>query len=67
MILQFNLQGEHLNSSKWAYDNGYIEGDFYVYIDGQQLFEDSYMNVLELAIPHSHNYVRIWQYESIFS
>lgn len=50
MNFQFNLQGEHLNSSKWAYDNGWIEGDFYIYIDGEILFEEPYMNVFELAI-----------------
>lgn len=50
MKFQFNLEGEHLNSSLWAYDNGYIEGDLQVYINGALFLNEMYANVLELAI-----------------
>lgn len=50
MIFQFQLEGEHLNNSQWAYDNGSIEGDLRIYIDRQVYFEEPSVNVVELAI-----------------
>lgn len=47
---QFQLEGEHLNSNPWAYDNGYIEGDLQIYMHGAPFFNDPYINVVELAI-----------------
>ena len=35
MIFQFQLEGEHLNCNQRALDNGYIEGDLQIYVDGQ--------------------------------
>lgn len=50
MRFQFQLEGEHLNSSQWAYDNGYIEGDLQVYINDALFFNETCANVFELAI-----------------
>lgn len=50
MKFQFQLEGEHLNSNQWAFDNGYIEGDLQLYINGALYVSDTYVNVLELAI-----------------
>ena len=50
MKFQFQLEGEHLNSNQWAYDNGYIEGDLQIYVNGAIYLAYSYMNVVELAI-----------------
>ena len=50
MKFQFQLEGEHLNSNQWAYDNGYIEGDLQIYVNGALYLAGSYMNVVELAI-----------------
>lgn len=49
MEFQFELQGEALNSNRWAFENGYIEGNFKIVAEGKTYFEDSYMNVVELA------------------
>lgn len=50
MEFRFQLEGEHLNSNKWAFDNGYIDGDLKVYINGELYFSETCVNVLELAI-----------------
>lgn len=50
MKFQFQLEGEHLNSSQWAYENGYIESDLNLYINGALFLHETYANVLELAI-----------------
>ncbi|MER1998218.1 MAG: tetratricopeptide repeat protein [Lysinibacillus sp.] len=50
MKFQFQLEGEHLNSSQWAYDNGYIEGDVQIYVYGTPFFQAQCLNVVELAI-----------------
>ncbi|MER2107361.1 MAG: hypothetical protein ABS949_10525 [Solibacillus sp.] len=47
---QFQLDGAHLNSSKWAFDNGYIEGDLQMYVKGALFFAETHVNVVELAI-----------------
>lgn len=72
MLIQFNLDGEHVNRNKWAYENGYIEGDFTIYMNGDVLFEETYMNVLELAIQLGvwladieAGHVRDFEYDSI--
>lgn len=49
MEFQFELQGEVLNSNRWAFENGYIEGNFKIVAEGKTYFEDPYMNVVELA------------------
>ena len=50
MKFYFNLEGEHLNSSQWAYDNGYIEGNLNIYINETLFFSETNANVLEIAI-----------------
>ena len=50
MKFQFQLEGEHLNSNQWAYDNGYIEGDLQIFVNGGLYLAYSHMNVVELAI-----------------
>lgn len=49
MKFQFQLEGAHLNSNQWAFDNGYIEGDLQIYMDGQLYLTETYVNVVELA------------------
>ena len=49
MKFQFQLEGEHLNRSQWAFDNGYSEGDLQLYVDGQLYFSETHVNVVELA------------------
>lgn len=50
MKFQFQLEGQHLNSSQWAYDNGYIEGDVQIYVHGTPFFQAQCINIVELAI-----------------
>ena len=72
MKFQFQLEGDHLNSNQWAYDNGYIEGDLQIYVNGALYLAYSYMNVVELAIQlgkwldsFRHGVKRDFIYESI--
>ena len=72
MKFQFQLEGEHLNSNQWAYDNGYIEGDLQIYVNGALYLAYSYMNVVELAIQlgkwldsFRHGVTRDFVFESI--
>lgn len=72
MKFQFQLEGEHLNRSQWAFDNGYIEGDLQIYVDGQLYLTETYVNVVELAIQlgkwlHSmaSGDIRDFEYDSI--
>lgn len=50
MKFQFQLEGEHLNSNQWAFDNGYIEGDLQIYVDGHVYLTETCVNVVELAV-----------------
>lgn len=50
MKFYFNLEGEYLNSSQLAYENGYIEGNLNIYINEALFFSETHANVLELAI-----------------
>lgn len=72
MKFQFQLEGAHLNSNQWAYDNGYIEGDLQIYVNGAPFFQAQYVNVVELAIQLGkwleaviHGVVRDFAYESL--
>lgn len=49
IVFQFQLEGKHLNNNRWAYDNGYIEGDMQIYVN-DEVFFDTVVNVVELAI-----------------
>lgn len=50
MKFQFQLEGEHLNSNQWAFENGYIEGDIEIYVNGELYFSETNVNTVELAI-----------------
>ena len=74
MIVQFQLEGEHLNSNPWAVENGYIEVDLQIYVEGQVYFEGAYMNVVELEFQLGkwldsvqHGVLRNFVYDSIDS
>ncbi len=74
MQIQFQLDGEHLNSNQWAFENGYIEGELQIYVDGQLYFEEAFINVVELAIQLGkwldfvrHGMMRDFVYDSLDS
>ena len=50
MKFQFQLEGEHLNSNQWAFENGYIKGDLQIYVNGAAFIDEPNMNVVELAV-----------------
>lgn len=50
MKFLFQLEGEHLNNNQWAFDNGYIEGDVEIYVNGELYFSEKNVNIVELAI-----------------
>ena len=66
----FQLEGEHLNQNRWAYEEGYIEGDMQITVNDDVFFE-SVVNVVELGIQLGrweeairHGYVCDFDYES---
>ena len=69
---QFQLDGEHLNGNRWAFENGHIEGGLQIFVEGQVYLEESYVNVVELAIQLGkwldsvrHGVVRDFVYDSL--
>ena len=72
MKFQFQLKGEHLNSNTWAFENGYIEGDLQIDVEGQVYFTEPNVNVVELAIQLErwldavrHGVLRDFEYNSL--
>ncbi|MEG0471633.1 MAG: tetratricopeptide repeat protein [Solibacillus sp.] len=49
MHFQYQLEDKHLNGGKWAFENGSIKGDLQIYVDGELVFNESNMKVVELA------------------
>lgn len=73
-MFQFQLEGEQLNNKRWAFENGYIKGDFQIYVDGQVYFEEKHINIVELAIQLGkwfdlvrHGVMRDFQYDPLAS
>jgi tetratricopeptide (TPR) repeat protein len=69
---QFQLKGEHLNSNTRAFENGYIEGDLQIDVEGQVYFTEPNVNVVELAIQLErwldavrHGVLRDFEYNSL--
>ena len=72
MQFQFQLDGGDLNSNRWAFENGHIEGGLQIFVDGQVYLDELYVNVVELAIQIGkwldsvrHGVVRDFVYDSL--
>lgn len=72
MHFQYQLEDRKLNNGKWASENGSIKGDLQIYVDGEMVFNESHMKVVELATELGkwldlarHEVMRDFMYESM--